>query len=59
MIDFSVVPQVLFLVRAPVKILKGDLSVFADGVMDIINAVIDAFVHGLDTVGNKDLTLKL
>ena len=49
----------LFLVRAPIEILKGDLPVFADGVMDIVNAVVYALVHGFDPVGDKDLTLKL
>ena len=51
--------KVLFLVHTPVKILKRDLTVFTDRIMNVVHAVIDAFVHRFDTVCDKDLPLKL
>ena len=55
----SAVKDVLGFVGLPVEILEPDLPVMGNGVVDLVDAVINAFVHGLDAALNVYLALKL
>ena len=59
MIPCSVVAQNHFFFYIPLKILKLDPCIAVDGIMDLINIIIDAFIHRLDPAGDQNLTVKL
>ena len=43
----------------PLKILKLDPGVTANGSMNLVHIIIDAFIHSLDPPGNQHLTVQL
>ena len=58
LIDPAAVAEGLVPLPVVLEVLKGDLPVVADGLMDGVNIVIHPVVHGLDPAGHKDLTLE-
>ena len=59
MIAGSVVAQHHFFPDIPLKILKLDPGVAANGSMDLVHIIIDAFIHSLDPSGDQHLAVQL
>lgn len=50
-------PVVSFAVNAPVEIAEGDLTIFGNGLLNGIDAVINGLVHAFYTAGYHDVAL--
>ena len=59
MIAGSVVAQHHFFPDIPLKILKLNPGVAANGSMDLVHIIIDAFIHSLDPSGDQHLAVQL
>ena len=58
LIGLPATPQFLLTVSIPLEILKRNLLISVDGIVDVVHRVIDTFVHVLNTVCHMDISRK-
>ncbi len=58
MVICTVMAQNHFFFYIPLEILEFDLPIRRDRIMDLVHAVINTLVHGLDPSGDVDLALQ-
>ena len=55
----AVAAELLLFADGPLKVLKTDLTVGVDCLVQHIDVVVDALIHGLDPVGDQHLAMKM
>ena len=59
LIPGAAVPQLRFFRNIPVEVLEPNLPVGADGLVELVDGVVNAFVHALHATGDQHLTVEV